>query len=136
MKPLDRLWILVGSGSMSQEDSAAAAGLSGDSFAQVVKESVSSGEIAGAVAAVATKRMQRIEAFGSPDQASRAPMDRDTIFRRASIARTVFAAAGLVLLEGRNSPSTIPSRSGRRNLPTGRCCAPFCERWSRFNGHD
>jgi CubicO group peptidase (beta-lactamase class C family) len=68
-------------------------------FAQAVRASVSAGEISGAVAAVGTRDLLRIEAFGLRQQASETPMELDTIFRIGSMAKAVFSAAALVLLE-------------------------------------
>lgn len=68
-------------------------------FAPSVRASVSSGQISGAVAAVATSRLLRVEAFGFRNQATEAPMETDTIFRVGSMAKTIHTAAALVLLE-------------------------------------
>jgi CubicO group peptidase (beta-lactamase class C family) len=93
-------------------------------FADVVRASAASGAIAGAVAAVATKRLLRVEAFGLRDQAAQLPMERDTIFRMASASKTVFAAAALVLLEDGKFrledkvAKWAPELAGRRVLRT------------------
>lgn len=70
-----------------------------DRFAQLVRDSVSSGEIAGAIAAVETAQTVRIDAFGFRDQASASPMEVDTIMRIGSMAKIFTVAAALVLLE-------------------------------------
>jgi CubicO group peptidase (beta-lactamase class C family) len=43
--------------------------------------------------------MVRMEAYGFQDQTAAVPMELDTIFRMASMAKTVFTAAALLLLE-------------------------------------
>jgi CubicO group peptidase (beta-lactamase class C family) len=68
-------------------------------FAEAVRASVAAGEISGAVATVATKRLLRSEAFGVKDQVSQAPMELGTIFRMASASKTIFTAAAPRLLE-------------------------------------
>jgi CubicO group peptidase (beta-lactamase class C family) len=70
-----------------------------DAFAQEVRASVAAGEMSGAVAAVATDRVLRIEAFGVKDLPSASPMETDTIFRVGSMAKTIHTAAALRLLE-------------------------------------
>jgi CubicO group peptidase (beta-lactamase class C family) len=70
-----------------------------DAFAQEVRSSVEAGEISGAVAAVTTSQLLRIEAFGLKEQASKSPMETDTIFRVGSMAKTVHTAAALRLME-------------------------------------
>jgi CubicO group peptidase (beta-lactamase class C family) len=93
-------------------------------FAKTVRASVAAGELSGAVATVATRRLLRSEAFGVRDQASQEPMELDTIFRMASASKAVFTAAALRLLEdGRfhlDDPVSkwAPELSGRRVLRT------------------
>ena len=70
-----------------------------DRFAQLVRDSVSSGEVAGAIAAVETAQTVRIDAFGFRDQASASPMEVDTIMRIGSMAKIFTVAAALILLE-------------------------------------
>jgi CubicO group peptidase (beta-lactamase class C family) len=70
-------------------------------FADMVKASVASGEIAGAVASVASDRILRSEAYGHRDLASQSPLARDAIFRIGSTAKPMFAAAALRLVEDR-----------------------------------
>src|SRR5258706_1567600 len=64
-------------------------------FAQVIRASVSSGEFPGAVAAVATRRLFRVEAYGFRDIGSQSPMETDTICRIGSMAKTVHTACAL-----------------------------------------
>jgi CubicO group peptidase (beta-lactamase class C family) len=93
-------------------------------FADVVRASVASGEIAGAVAAVATKRMVRMEAFGFQNQADRTPAELDTIYRLGSTAKAIFTAAALVLLEDKKIDlhqdicKWLPELADRRVLRT------------------
>lgn len=73
-------------------------------FADCVRQAVDSGEIAGAVAALASPRSSRIEAFGSRSIAEAAPMQTDSIFRLGSTAKVMFTAAALILLDDRGIP--------------------------------
>lgn len=84
---------------MSQSETEQAVAGTDRQFAAGVKSAVASGAISGAVAAVLTKRMLRMEAFGSRDQAAGTPMELDTIFRMASMSKTVFTTAALLLMD-------------------------------------
>lgn len=70
-----------------------------DAFAEEVEASVSAGEISGAVAAVMTDQLLRVEAYGRRDLASGAPMQTDTICRIGSMAKASHTAAALSLLD-------------------------------------
>lgn len=60
---------------------------------------VGAGRLPGAVALVARGDRVEVEAIGSQDVVGGAPMTRDSIFRVASITKSVTAAAVLVLVE-------------------------------------
>ena len=109
---------------MTQQEAVQSPGRSGDQFARVVRESVATGAIAGAVAAVTTKQMMRIEAFGFQNQALSTPMELQTIFRMASTAKMVFTVAALVLLQEKKFrleeeiSKWVPELGNRRVLRT------------------
>jgi CubicO group peptidase (beta-lactamase class C family) len=69
-----------------------------DRFGRIARESVAKGEIAGAVAAVATRELELVRAYGLARQADAAPMERDAIFRIASCAKAFHAATALAVL--------------------------------------
>jgi CubicO group peptidase (beta-lactamase class C family) len=67
-------------------------------FAEAVRVAVAAGEVAGAAAAVTTRRTVRMECFGFHNQAERTPVEIDTIFRLGSTAKCMFTAAALSIL--------------------------------------
>jgi CubicO group peptidase (beta-lactamase class C family) len=71
----------------------------GEGFAEGVRASVAAGEISGAVAAVMTRQLLRVEAYGFRDKSSRSPTETDTIFRIGSMAKASHTAAALALLD-------------------------------------
>lgn len=84
---------------MSQSETVQLATAAGSQFAPELRARASRGEISGAVAAIGNDRMSRMEAFGYRNQAARSPMELDTIFRAASMAKAVFTAAAMLLLD-------------------------------------
>jgi len=69
------------------------------SLRTVLETHVDTGAIPGAVALVARGDRIDVEAVGSVDVAGTAPMDRDSIFRIASITKPLVAAATMMLVE-------------------------------------
>jgi CubicO group peptidase (beta-lactamase class C family) len=65
----------------------------------VLETHVTKGAIPGAVALVARGGRVQVEAVGSVDIAGTAPMERDSIFRIASITKPMVAAATMMLVE-------------------------------------
>ncbi len=64
-----------------------------------LKAQVESGAVAGAVALLDRKGETRVEIAGAADLETAAPMQRDTVFRIASMTKTVTAVAALMLVE-------------------------------------
>ena len=63
-------------------------------------------------------------AVGWRDVEARAPLQRDTIFRIASMTKPITSAAALMLMRGRRASRwRTRSRAGRRSSPTCACCA-------------
>ncbi len=60
---------------------------------------VERGEVAGAVALVATRDAVHVDAVGVQDLDTRTPMRRDTLFRIASMTKPITAAAATILVE-------------------------------------
>lgn len=93
-------------------------------FADEIRAAVAAGELAGAVAAVSTPRRLRIEAYGFSNIAARTPVERDTIFRIGSMAKTFHTAAALRLIEDRgidlqqNAAKWLPELAEPRVLRT------------------
>ena len=91
-------------------------------LASVLKEATADGRLAGAVALVARGDVVHAEAAGFRDLASRAPMQRNTVFRIASMTKPVLAAAAMLLVEdariGLDEPVDrwLPELAGRRVL--------------------
>ena len=75
---------------------------SNDPFARIIRESIIAGTVPGGVAAVHSPQIIRVQAFGMQDVAAQTPMRVDTLFRVGSMAKAVFAAAALVLIEDRH----------------------------------
>jgi CubicO group peptidase (beta-lactamase class C family) len=69
------------------------------SLRTVLETHVDQGAIPGAVALVARGDRVEVEAVGSIDAAGTAPMERDSIFRIASITKPLIAAATMTLVE-------------------------------------
>jgi CubicO group peptidase (beta-lactamase class C family) len=69
------------------------------SLRTVLETHVNKGVIPGAVALVARGDRVQVEAVGSVDVAGTAPMQRDSIFRLASITKPLIAAATMMLVE-------------------------------------
>ena len=78
-------------------------GLSSDRLERidrVMREYVDEGRIAGTVALVARHgKIAHLQAYGQRDLEKHAPMQRDTIFRIASMSKAVTSIAALMLLE-------------------------------------
>ena len=69
------------------------------SLRTVLETHVTKGVIPGAVALVARGDRVQVEAVGSVDVAGTAPMERDSVFRIASITKPLVAAATMMLVE-------------------------------------
>lgn len=95
-----------------------------DGFASPIKLAILSGEISGAVVALATQQKLRVEALGLQRQNSDLLVQRDTIFRIGSMAKAVFTVAAMILLENKklrledNISKWIPELAERRVLRT------------------
>jgi CubicO group peptidase (beta-lactamase class C family) len=78
-------------------------GLSSDRLERidrVMREYVDEGRIAGTVALVARRgKIAHLQAYGQRDLEKHAPMQRDTIFRIASMSKAVTSIAALMLME-------------------------------------
>ncbi len=89
--------------STAQVVSAAQAGLSAERLVRInqfVDRAMVAGEISGAVTLVARDgRIVHLQAQGMSDLASRAPMQKDSIFRIASMSKPITATAVLMLVE-------------------------------------
>lgn len=89
-----------------------------------LRRHVASGEVAGAVALVASPDGVHVDVAGVQDIAAGTPMRRDTIFRIASMTKPVTAAAAMLLVEdgriGLDDPvdQWLPELAGRRVLRT------------------
>ena len=67
---------------------------------RVMREYVDQGRIAGTVALVARHgKVAHLQAYGKRDVEKNAPMQRDTIFRIASMSKAVTSIAALMLME-------------------------------------
>ena len=78
-------------------------GLSSDRLERidrVMREYVDEGRMAGTVALIARRgKIAHLQAYGQRDLEKHAPMQRDTIFRIASMSKAVTSIAALMLLE-------------------------------------
>jgi Beta-lactamase len=78
-------------------------GLSSDRLERidrVMREYVDEGRVAGTVALVARRgKIAHLQAYGQRDLEKHAPMQRDTIFRIASMSKAVTSIAALILME-------------------------------------
>jgi CubicO group peptidase (beta-lactamase class C family) len=68
-------------------------------LAERMRGFVERGEVAGLVVGVARRGQVHVETFGAMDVATGAPMQRDTIFRIASMSKPILATAALMLVE-------------------------------------
>jgi len=79
------------------------AGMSSERLKRIhesIQRHIDAGEICGAVTAVARRgRVVNLEAHGWMDLESKKPMQKDTIFRLASMTKPITAVAVLMLVE-------------------------------------
>jgi hypothetical protein len=92
-----------------------------DHMRDVLAGHVQPGRVAGMVSLVARDDEVHVEPIGAAAFGGRR-VQRDTIFRIASMTKPVTAVATLMLIEDASSVLTIPSTSSSPSSRTGACC--------------
>lgn len=97
-----------------------------------IVEAIDAGLLAGAVTLVwrSGEVLQVNELGGYRDVEAQLPMQRDTIFRIASMTKPVTVAAAMSLIEEASSHSPIGSRRGCPNWRTCGCWWISAVRWT------
>ena len=97
-----------------------------------IREAIDAGLLAGAVTLVwRSGEVLQVNELGHRDVDANLPMQRDTIFRIASMTKPVTVAAAMSLMDEGKLALTIRSRSGCRSCRTCGCSIPLAARWTK-----
>jgi CubicO group peptidase (beta-lactamase class C family) len=82
---------------------------------------VERGEVPGIVTLIARRGEVHVDTLGTKSLGRSEPVERDTIFRIASMTKPITAVATMILVEECKCDSTIPSIHCSPSSPSARC---------------
>ncbi|OOK64946.1 beta-lactamase family protein [Mycobacterium kansasii] len=96
-----------------------------------IREVCDAGLLSGAVTVVWQRgEVLQVNEIGYRDVDAGLPMQRDTLFRIASMTKPVTVAAAMSLVDEGKLALRDPSRAGRRSWTTRRCWTTRMARWT------